>query len=276
MQPTIDKQATAIVRVLLWTFLCLPLLAQSADLAREQRIDEQISSMILDGEVMHLKDGSHPFLAIYTKTERKPIRGAALILHGRGANPDWIDVVHPLRTGLSEYGWNTLAIQLPVASEGASASEWVATIPESLHRVEAALAYLKQQGMQNIVIVSHSFATHTIANYLAGKPDKSVRAWVAVGMPPDDRYAETDTVTLLRKIRIPVLDLYGEQDLVNTRFTAEARRAAARAAGNKGYEQREIPGADHFFTDLDGLLVSTVRAWLSKVASGNGTASGPR
>ena len=242
--------------------------ARASDLAREQRIAEQIGGMILDGEVLRLSDGSHSFLAIHTPARKQPARGAALILHGRGANPDWVDVIHPLRTRLPESGWDTLAIQLPLAAAGASDREWAATVPESLPRIEAALAFLRDRGIDDIVIISHSFGTHAAANYLSRRSDDGVRAWVAIGMPPDARYAETDTLGLLGRIRIPVLDLFGELDLERTLLSAGARRKAAEKAGNAAYRQRQVPGADHFFSDLDDLLVSIVRGWMARTVGG--------
>lgn len=252
-------------------FGCLVLLntlAAAADLARERRIDEQISDAILDGEPVYLQAGSQRFLGIYTEAENEPARGAALILHGRGANPDWVDIVNPLRTRLPEYGWDTLAIQLPVASEGASDAEWASVLPESLPRVAAALAFLKKQGTRKVVLISHSFGTHTAAGYLSSRRPAEVEAWVGIGMSPDQRDPDTDTLAMLSRIHLPVLDLYGQQDLVNVMTTAQARREAAHAAGNDAYEQREIPGADHFFSRQNDLLVSIVRAWLAKVDDG--------
>ncbi len=252
------------MRILLLILLLLPALAPAGDLAREQRIAEQIRDAILDGEPVTLEASGQPFLGIHQRTERKPARGAALILHGRGANPDWLEVIHPLRTGLPEYGWDTLAIQLPVASEGAGEAEWRATLDEAVPRIRAALAYLEQKGMKNVVLVAHSFGNGAVARFLADGPPPGVTAWVGIGMGEDPAIPET-----LRKLeKLPVLDLYGEQDLPAVRESARARRLAARDAGNAGYTQRELPGADHFFDGQDGLLLSTVRAWLARVASG--------
>ncbi len=240
---------------------CLLPAAWAGDAAREQRIAEQIRDAILDGEVLTLEAAGQPFLAIHQRTERSPARGAALILHGRGANPDWVDVIHPLRTILPEHGWDTLSIQLPVASEGAGETEWQATIGEATPRITAALTWLKQQGMQNVVLIAHSFGNLAAAEYLVSQPADPLQAWVAIGMP------ETPGLTpRLKKITLPVLELYGERDLPGVLAGVRARRLALR--GNKNWTWRESPDADHFFGGMDELLVSTVRAWINKVASG--------
>jgi pimeloyl-ACP methyl ester carboxylesterase len=268
MQPVSKAKPTLLIKwVIIGCLVLFQAIAAAADLAREQRIDEQISDAILDGEAVYLQAGEQRFLGIYTKAGHQPARGAALILHGRGANPDWIDIINPLRTRLPEYGWDTLSVQLPVASEGASDAEWAAVVPESLPRVGAALDFLKKQGTHKIVLISHSFGTHTAAGYLSSKRPAAVVAWVGIGMSPDQRTPETDTMAMLPRIKLPILDLYGQQDLANVISTAEARRKAAHGAGNDAYEQREIAGADHFFSRQDDLLVSMVKAWLAKVSN---------
>ncbi len=253
--------------VLLLLLFCLGA-AGASDLQRERRIDEQIRDAILEGEVIQLQAGAQRFMGIHTRSRRQPVRGAALILHGRGANPDWIDVVHPLRTGLPDFGWDTLSIQLPVASEGAHDSEWEATLPDAVARVRAALAYLEKQGLRNVVLIAHSFGNRTVARLLAGQRPGSVTAWVAIGIPIDRRTPNDPALAVLGRLKLPILDLYGERDLVSIRDSAPARRRAAQRAGNKDYVQREVPGADHFYSDQADLLVSLVRAWMARVASG--------
>lgn len=251
-------------------FLSLGLSAFAApDLAREKRIAEQITDAVFDGDVVYLADGPHEFMAIYTRTERSPARGAALILHGKGAHPDWVDVVQPLRTGLTEHGWETLSIQLPVAHEGASDAEWLTTVEPSLARIDAAIEFLQKRNMLNVVMVAHSFGNRAATRYIASKKEKSpIQALAAIGMSanPDDR--QSGNLGALRNIKIPVYDLYGERDLDSVLGTAKERRLAAIDAANKNYRQYEMADADHFFVGQEDALVATVRAWLFKVASG--------
>ncbi len=249
-------------RILCLSLLCC-LLAPTwaSDLAREQRIAEQIRDAIFDGEVIRLEAGGTAFLAIHQRTEREPARGAVLILHGRGANPDWVDVVHPLRTTLPEHGWDSLSIQLPVASEGAGEAEWQATLDEALPRIATAVTYLKKQGMRNLVLIAHSFGNLAAARYLLSGPDASIQAWIAIGMPE-----APDLNPRLKEITLPVLALHGERDLPGVLAGERARRLALR--GRDNWTWREVPSADHFFAGMDDLLTSTVRAWINKVASG--------
>ncbi len=86
--------------------------AQQPDYEREKRWSDQIVPAVLVGDVVWIKQKSgHEFLAIYTQAE-KP-RGAVIIGHGRGWNPDF-ELYGALRVKLAEQGYTTLAIQLPV------------------------------------------------------------------------------------------------------------------------------------------------------------------
>jgi len=249
--------------------LCVtPMLANSADLAREKRIGEQIYDAIFDGDPMYLKDGEHEFLSIYMRSDSAELNGAALVLHGRGANPDWIDVVQPLRVGLTEHAWDTLSIQLPVAREGASDKEWLALVDEAAPRIDAALAFLEERGILNVAVVAHSFGARMAAAYLATRQPPQVRAFVAIGMSADPAQRNSGNLGALRKLQLPVYDLYGERDLPTVLDSARERKLAAQDAGNNDYRQNQVAGADHFFSGQNEVLLSTVRAWLNKHAQG--------
>lgn len=57
-----------------------------------------------------------------------------------------------------------------------------------------------------------------------------------------------DPAVHLRKVKIPVLALFGEKDFqVDARVNAEAVRAALDAAGNPDHEVRSLPGLNHLF-----------------------------
>lgn len=235
------------------------------DLEREQRIAEQIEDAILDGEPIYLKDGDHDFLALWMRAEDQPAKGAVLLMHGKGANPDWVDVIQPLRIGLTAHGWDTLSIQLPVMNESASDAEWIATVEPAGPRIQAGLAYLKEQGIDNVVLVAHSHGARQAAAFLAATP-KTGRAFIMIGMSVDPA-RENGNLAALRQIKLRTLDLYGERDLPAVVNTVRERKMAASDAGNEAFEQREVPGADHFFAGQDGQLLAIVRGWLAKHAS---------
>jgi pimeloyl-ACP methyl ester carboxylesterase len=69
---------------------------------------------------------------------------------------------------------------------------------------------------------------------------------------------------MLKSVHVPVLDLYGANDLHEVLSYTEARRAAAQEAGNKGYSAVRVPDADHFFTDHYEALKQKIVNWLSR------------
>ncbi|MCG8429196.1 MAG: alpha/beta hydrolase family protein, partial [Chromatiales bacterium] len=141
------------VRIQIIGLVCLMLwfsALQASDLLREERMAAEIEEAILVGEPVWLQAGEQRFFAIHALSELNRTYGGVIILHGRGAHPDWSDVINPLRSELPAHGWQTLSIQLPVAEAGAKDLVYRGLIPEALPRIVAAIDYFDQQGVQNV------------------------------------------------------------------------------------------------------------------------------
>ena len=107
------------------------------------------------------------------------------------------------------------------------------------------------------------------AYYMANKPDPAIRAFVAVGVSGDmHKKDKVGYLTSLKTIKVPVLDIFGGNDLPQVLASKKAKANAARKAGNKIYTQVEIAGANHFFDNHDEVLIKRVRGWLMKHAIG--------
>ena len=104
--------------ILIGLVLCCIQPLMASDLAREQRMSDEIIDAILDGNPEILKADGHEFLSIYTEADNA--KGAVIVMHGRGFHPDWVDVVQPLRVNLVESGWSTLALQMPALEKSAT------------------------------------------------------------------------------------------------------------------------------------------------------------
>ncbi len=240
----------------------------AADYSREARIREQIEDSILIGEAITLRANSHDFLAIHTQADTPQTVGAAIILHGMGADPNRATIIRPLRVDLAEHGWTTLSLQMPVAASDAPPSAWRRLIPEAGPRIDAAIALLKDAGILNIVLIGHSLGADMGLSYLARQRPGAIRAFVAIGLSASGNTPDDSVLQAIAKLKIPVFDIFGDDDLPIVRQTARARRGAARKAGNTQYRQIRIDGADHFFSDMDDVLDSRIRAWLHKTANG--------
>jgi pimeloyl-ACP methyl ester carboxylesterase len=241
--------------------------APASDLARERRIRAQIEEAILVGQVITLQTSGTPFMAIQTKAETPKPRGGVILLHGRGANPDWADVIHPLRIGLPPHGWETLSLQLPVAAPDAPAGAYRALVPEAFTRLAFAVEFLTEQGAGFVALVGHSLGARMALEWLARDPPPAgVGALVTIGLSADPQATETGTLGALARLRLPLLDLYGSDDLDNVRGSVRQRAAAALLAGNSHYRQMQVEGANHFFQAHNQELVERVRAWLNRMA----------
>jgi hypothetical protein len=126
---------------------------QAMDYEREKRWSDQILPAILIGEPVWLKQkNGHEFLALYTEAE-KP-RGALIVGHGRGWNPDF-ELYGTLRVKLAEAGYTTFSIQLPVLGPGAKVGDYIPTYADGAERYELAAKFLRDKGYRNVAIVSH-------------------------------------------------------------------------------------------------------------------------
>jgi len=249
-------------RLLLVTLLALAFNLHASDLAKEKRWADQVVDAILDGEAVWLNDDTSDFLGIYTEAEEDKGR-AAIVMHGTGIHPDWQQVIQPLRVGLTEHNWNTLSIQMPILPNEAEYPEYAPLYDEVAPRINAAIEYLKKNGSKQIVLIGHSQGAAMTAYYLSTSK-QDIQGFVAIGMAAFADDPRMDSIKALQKIKLPVFDIYGDDDLEGIMKSVGARAEAAKKAGNKNYTQRKVAGANHFFDDKEDELVEAVAAWLEK------------
>jgi len=235
---------------------------QASDLAKEQRWAEQIVDAIFDGEPVTLQDGELEFLAIYTPSSTDRTSDAAIVIHGLGVHPDWDQVVRPLRTALPEHGWSTLSLQMPILANGVGGNEYVPLFSEVAGRIEAGISYLQQQGVKRIVIIAHSLGAAMATYYLSTHKPDQVAGFVGIGMGSSSKPV-MDNVTSLESVDIPVLDLYGENDLGDVVASAEARKQVLESKKATLSKQKMVPGAGHFFDGKEQILIDEVTLWIN-------------
>lgn len=247
--------------------LCLcstsPVIA--SDLEREQRMADEIVDAILDGEAVFLEANNNRFLSIYTEADEAS--GTVVILHGRGFHPDWQDVVKPLRVGLVESGWNTLSVQMPVLEKQAKYYDYLPLFPKAIARIEAAIAYAREQiksnkGNNKVVLIAHSCGAHMAMAWSDVESFESIDAYVGIGMGATDYKQPMKQPFPFAKIKVPVLDVYAANDYPAVLKMAPERWQGIQAAGNKKSRQVMVPDAEHYFTDRGDALVSVISEWL--------------
>lgn len=247
--------------------LCSPL-TQASDLAKEKRWSEQVVDSLMTGEAISLNDGKNKFLALFAESSAVKTQGAMIVVHGIGVHPNWPDVILPIRSEFPEHGWATLSIQMPILENDKTSKDYLPLFKEVNARFNAAVQFLKKKGFKNIVIVAHSLGATMSNLYLTTKPNAAVRAYVAISMSSNPKITELNNVKKMSQIKnIPVLDIYGNQDLDAVMRFAKARSLAGKKANTK-YKQVMIKGADHFYTSTHAPLIKIIRLWLLKNAAG--------
>jgi pimeloyl-ACP methyl ester carboxylesterase len=242
---------------------CTSIFAGEPDFAREARLAEQIVDAIFDGEPEWLEADGREFLGIYTQSDTA--RPGVVILHGRGFHPDWADAVNPLRVGLAERGYSTLSLQMPVLEKEAKYYDYVPLFGHAHARIEAGIAFLHERGHEKIVLIAHSCGAHMAMDWIAASGDGAIDAFVGLGMGATDYRQPLLQRFPLERMRVPVLDLYGEAEYPAVIRMAPERKAMIEAAGNDASQQSVLPGADHYFKGKGGALVEAVAEWLDQL-----------
>lgn len=237
------------MRYVLLLLLLVTLSAQASDYAREKRWAEEITPTLVVGDAVYLKAMGHQFLSLYAPAKHP--KGAVVLVHGVGVNPDW-GLIGVLRSELPDHGYTTLSLQMPVLAANAKLEAYTRTFPEAAARIAAGVAYLRAHGYVHIALVSHSLGSRMSDYYLAHHPQAPLQTWIAIGMP--------SAYTATRKLHIPMLDLYGAEDLPAVKASAPAR--AKEIAHLPNSLQIQVPDTDHFFDGRDAQLVKIVSDFL--------------
>ena len=181
-----------------------------------------------------------------------------VLCHGRGKHPKWL-VVNPLRKGIHEQlGYHTLSIQMPTSSD--SWDGYAVLFPDAYRRIQAAIDYLRnEKGVQKVYLMGHSMGSRMAAAFLVEHPEADVAGFIGVGMrgngdPP------LDAESSLRKVRLPVLDVYGDGGDGEDAVHAASRKSMI----SDLYQQAFIRGAGHKFKGYENDLVKAVVAWLKQ------------
>lgn len=280
MLPPKVKPLTLPGAVFTGVLVCLMLsssLAQASFKQREERWAAQIQESLLDAQALWLtakqKRKDETFFALYSEAAKGDTKRAVVLLHDAGLHPDWPEVISPLRRGLSEAGWAVLALQMPILPGAAPLTAFGPIFDEAPARLRAGIEFLHGKGIKHITLIGHGVGAAMGAAFLAAEPSNNIDGLVVIGLgaPVAERSVDKLDVrlhgpSLLKQIKLPVLDIYGGLDKKAVTHSAAARSEAARSAGNKDYQQLRFPDADHFFSQYEKGLVEAVLKWLNRLS----------
>jgi len=229
----------------------LALLVAAGGCAAQQPIEFTLAGAAAPGEAQWLTAGGQRFLALLRAQDTPRPVGGAILMHDVGENADWPAVIRPLRRGLPRRGWQTLSIQLP---GGAAAPADAATLRSgAVARLTAAVAFMAVRKVGPLVVIGYGFGAAVATAYLAGSP--AVAGAVLIGSADaSDRFA---------KVRVPVLEIYGDLERRVVRDAVRARRRIRRRAPVAEYRLVALPGVGHDLGGVEGaLLLRRVGGWL--------------
>ena len=240
--------------LLVIAFAALPAAAQ--DYAREKRWTDEVVPTLVVGDAVWLETSTgRKFLTLYAPSA-KP-KGAVVIVHGIGVHPDH-GVIGALRARLTDLGWTTLSIQMPVqASDARSDAYYPKLFPEAIDRIARAGAWLAGQAGKRPALVSHSLGSWMANEYFDETQKSPFAAWACLGLTGGYSLSTWFSPR-------PILDVYGENDLEPS-VNAAWRRRITLVTAPEGSRQAMIAGADHFYAGKEGELARTIDAWLAEV-----------
>jgi len=190
---------------------------------------------------------------------------AVILAHGQGLDAD-SQVVSPLRKAIyRELGFHTLSLQMPVLPGPPSRSQelfhaYAATFPEAFSRIQAAIDFLREdKGVRRIYLMGYSMGGRMTTAFLAAHPQPGlIVGYIGVGLTaggPEPLNANLS----LRRIHVPVLDVYAEDDM-------DAKFAAGRRSFMAGrMTQVPIPGARHDYRGHEDEVNRAAIEWLRRM-----------
>ncbi|MGZ4968612.1 MAG: DUF3530 family protein [Methylobacter sp.] len=249
--------------------LCVMHLLDSVCLAGDERREadfaERINNTLTTGKAVWLESEGKKFLGLYTEIEKIFGHGVAIILHDMDGHPDQRQLIQDLRVLLPEHHWATLSLQMPLREPGVEKEEYYGLFPEAAARISAGIDYVKGNGAKDVVVVGYGLGG-LMGLYALSEQAMNVKALVAISLPVSASENKTaQTLEFIKKVKIPILDIYGALDMPDVTESARERRLAAK--DNTAYRQIKINDEGHAYLHDEGLLVKRIYSWLSAVGA---------
>lgn len=255
-------------RILVFVFCCLSLFALTSlasDAKREADFADEIAKTKYPGKMLWLEAERQKFLGLYTETERKSNKGTVIVLHDQGGHPNQRQLIKSLRTFLPEHNWSTLSLQMPLREIDANETDYYALFPEALARIQAGIKYLQDNKTETIILAGYGLGA-MMAVYSQSEKAADIKAMVLISLAvPDTQHKSAQTLEFIKKITIPMLDVYADRDLAAVVESARDRRLAAKE--NVAYRQVKIGEEDHLYQHDEGLVVKRLYSWIERVAA---------
>jgi dienelactone hydrolase len=159
-----------------------------------------------------------------------------------------------------QLGYHTLSSQLP--GKDKDWHKYAEEFPRAYRGIQEGIDFLrKEKGVTKIYLMGHSMGSRMATAFIAEHPDSGIAGFIGVGVKNGGKYP-LDSNSNLRKITIPVLDVYGDGGDGKDKIEAGVRSDMV----SDRYRQVLIPKADHQFNTGEEEMVKAVVDWLKKQA----------
>lgn len=242
-------------------FLCAALTCVASDEKREAQMAQDVQKTLNVGHAVWLEADGKKFLGLRTDTAKNPRAGMIILLHDTGVHPNQQAVIKNLRAFFPEHHWATLSIQMPVREASAPVQDYYSLLPEAKTRLLEAIKFAKSEKAEKVVVIGYGLGSLMASYTLADEKNNDVDALVAISLPvPQTSEISAQTLQLLPKLTLPVLDIFGETDMPDVVRNARDKQVAGKT--NPHYRQVKIDNEGHLFLHDDGLLVKRIYSWL--------------
>jgi pimeloyl-ACP methyl ester carboxylesterase len=178
-----------------------------------------------------------------------------ILCHGRGKYPTF-DVVDPLRKAVhQQLGWHTLSLQMP--ADNIDWLDYADDFPKAYQTIQQGIEFLRQErGVQTIYLMGHSMGARMSAAFVANYKETDLAGLIVAGIR-NNGGTPLDGEASLRKVKVPVLDIYGADEFEDV----SAANERSYMASDK-YRQVSIAKGNHRFVGVEREFTREVIAWL--------------
>lgn len=242
--------------------LCAALICVASDEKREAQMAQDVQKTLNIGHAVWLDASGKKFLGLRTDTAKNPRAGMIILLHDTGGHPNQQAVIKHLRTFFPEHHWATLSIQLPVREASAPVQDYYSLLPEAKTRILEAVKFAKTEKAEKVVVIGYGLGSLMASYALSDLKTDDVDALVTISLPvPQTGEINVQTLQIIPKITLPMLDIYGETDMPDVVQNARDKQVAGKT--NPHYRQVKIDNEGHLFLHDDGVLVKRIYSWLN-------------
>lgn len=101
---------------------------------------------------------------------------------------------------------------MPILAQGKEYVDYLPILHKAHPRINAAIRFLRERGMQTIVLLGHGCSVHMSMSYFKESPIRDFDAFIGIGMGATDPTQPAFQPWPLSHLNFPILDIYGSHE----------------------------------------------------------------